>query len=176
LSLRGYSVVPSRPWRLVAVLVAVFAFTTTTTTPAFAEAVDCVIVKGIRPIECGPAMTSADEDYQKAHLDAEWWRPMVALYFDPGDVDRAICLMEKESGGDPNARNPSTDAAGLMQVMPFWAKIHGYTYDELFNPGINLWVASRIRDQQGWLAWSPYLRGVCRQGLRGSNRIHPTFV
>jgi hypothetical protein len=133
-----------------------------TITPALAKGIDCAKVTGMRPNECGRGLALALDDYQKARLEAEWWRPMVALYFEPGEVDRVICLMEKESGGDPAARNPSTGAAGLMQVMPFWAKTHGYSYQELFDPGINLWVASLIRDQQGWPAWSPYLRGACR--------------
>ncbi|HET7847210.1 MAG TPA: transglycosylase SLT domain-containing protein [Acidimicrobiia bacterium] len=135
-----------------------FVMVSATITPALARGVDCAKATGIRPIECGRAV----DDHPPTHVEAEWWRPMVALYFEPGDVDRVICLMEKESGGDPEARNPSTGAAGLMQVMPFWAKTHGYSYEELFDPGINLWVASRIRDQQGWPAWSPYLRGACR--------------
>ena len=113
----------------------------------------------------GPSLIGCDQDHpEHGHElgnDPEHWRPVVALYFQPEDVDRAICLIGEESGGDTDARNPSTGAAGLMQVMPFWAKTHGYTYEELFNPGINLWVASQIRDQQGWVAWSPYLRGAC---------------
>jgi hypothetical protein len=110
-------------------------------------------------IGCGQEETSAPK---KVGDSPEHWRPLVALYFDAEDVDRALCLMEKESAGDPDARNPSSGAAGLMQVMPFWAETHGYDYDDLFNPGINLWIASQIRDQQGWSAWSPYLRGECR--------------
>jgi hypothetical protein len=94
--------------------------------------------------------------------DPEQWRNLVAFYFAPEDVDRAVCLMGHESGGNPEARNPTSDAAGLMQVMPFWAKRHGYDYDMLFNPAVNLWLASRIRDEQGWGAWTPYQRGECR--------------
>jgi len=163
LSLRAYSVVPSRPWRLVVILVMALAITSTATTPARAEGVDCAMATGLRPIECGREMTPEVEDgYQKADLNSEWWRPLIALYFNAEDVDRVACLMEKESAGDPEARNPSTGAAGLMQVMPFWAKSHGYGYHDLFKPGINLWIASQIKDQQGWKAWSPYLRGSCR--------------
>ena len=94
--------------------------------------------------------------------DPERWRSLAAFYFAPEDVDRVICLMGSESGGNPAARNPSSGAAGLMQVMPFWAERHGYEYDLLFNPAINLWIASQIRDDQGWGAWTPYQRGECR--------------
>ena len=87
---------------------------------------------------------------------------LVSFYFAPEDVERVICLMGKESGGNPEARNPNSGAAGLMQVMPFWASRHGYEYDMLFNPAVNLWIASGIRDEQGWGAWTPYQRGECR--------------
>jgi Transglycosylase SLT domain len=94
--------------------------------------------------------------------DPEVWRPLAAVYFQPDQVDRVMCLMGHESGGNPDARNSSSDAAGLMQVMPSWASHFGYGYDDLFNPAINLWVARQILDQQGWWAWAPYLRGECR--------------
>jgi hypothetical protein len=94
--------------------------------------------------------------------DAERWRALVSVYFDAGDVERVICLMEKESGGNPGARNRSSGASGLMQVMPSWADVFGYTPDQLFDPTVNLWISSQIREQQGWGAWTPYLRGSCR--------------
>jgi hypothetical protein len=94
--------------------------------------------------------------------DAGRWRGLVEVYFDADDVDRVICLMEKESGGNPNARNTSSGAAGLMQVMPPWADVFGYARDDLFDPTVNLWVASRILETQGWNAWTPYQRGSCR--------------
>jgi membrane-bound lytic murein transglycosylase MltF len=91
----------------------------------------------------------------------EQWRPLTTAYFG-GDADRALCLMGYESAGDPGARNPSSGAAGLMQVMPFWASEYGVTYADLFDPETNLRVAKGIRDTQGWTAWSPYNRGLCR--------------
>ncbi|MEX2134369.1 MAG: transglycosylase SLT domain-containing protein [Acidimicrobiia bacterium] len=90
------------------------------------------------------------------------WGPLVASYFRPEDVARALCLMELESAGDPGARNPASGATGLMQVMPFWAGHFGYSTSDLFNPWTNLEVAAAIREQQGWEAWSPYIRGMCR--------------
>ena len=90
------------------------------------------------------------------------WGPLVASYFRPEDVDRALCLMDLESAGDPEARNPASGASGLMQVMPFWAGHFGYSTSDLFNPWTNLEVAALIRDQQGWGAWNPYVQGMCR--------------
>lgn len=92
----------------------------------------------------------------------ERWGPLVASYFRPEDVARALCLMELESAGDPEARNPVSGASGLMQVMPFWASHFGYAASDLSNPWTNLEIAAVIRDQQGWGAWSPYVRGMCR--------------
>jgi len=94
--------------------------------------------------------------------DAGRWRDLVEVYFDSDDVERVICLMESESGGNPNARNQSSGASGLMQVMPGWADLFGYTPDDLFDPTVNLWIASQIRRDQGWAAWTPYQRGSCR--------------
>lgn len=90
------------------------------------------------------------------------WGTLVASYFQPEDVARALCLMELESAGDAEARNPTSGASGLMQVMPFWAGHFGYNTSDLFNPWINLEIAAGILDKQGWDAWSPYGRGMCR--------------
>ena len=94
--------------------------------------------------------------------DVERWRDLVEVYFDADEVDRVICLMQSESGGNPNARNQSSGASGLMQVMPGWADVFGYTPEDLFDPTVNLWIASQIRQDQGWAAWTPYQRGYCR--------------
>lgn len=91
----------------------------------------------------------------------EQWRPLATAYFG-ADTDRALCLMGHESAGDPAARNSSSDAAGLMQVMPFWASEYGVAYADLFDPDTNLRIAKGILDAQGWTAWSPYNRGLCR--------------
>ncbi len=48
----------------------------------------------------------------------EAWRPLVQRYFKPEDVDKALYVIEGESGGDPNATNTSSGAAGLFQILP----------------------------------------------------------
>ena len=113
----------------------------------------------VRP-EPGPGGGEADP-YLGSRTDIETWRPLAALYFDADDVGRAMCLMIAESGGNPEARNPTSGAAGLMQIMPFWAEVFGYSHDDLFRPDVNLWVASQIFEKQGWTAWTPYQRGLC---------------
>jgi hypothetical protein len=91
--------------------------------------------------------------------NVERWRELVSAYFPAGDVDRALCLMDHESGGDPDALNPTSSAAGLFQVMPFWWDHYG---GDRFNPETNVRVAALIKADQGWTAWSPYNRGECR--------------
>ena len=92
--------------------------------------------------------------------DTEQWRTLVAQYFQPEQVDTMLCLMQHESGGNPNADNPNSSAAGLFQIMGFWwDKYGGNPYD----PETNVALARVIYDQQGYGAWNPYGRGLCRQ-------------
>ena len=91
--------------------------------------------------------------------DVERWRPLVAQHF--ADVNRVLCLMRYESGGNPDAYNPS-GASGLMQIMPFWADSLGIPRASLFDPATNIEVAAHVYSVQGWWAWSPYKAGRCR--------------
>ena len=93
----------------------------------------------------------------------EQWRTLVSAYFQPGeDVDRALCLMGYESGGNPNAYNPS-GASGLMQVLSGWADDYGYQKDQLFDPNINLLIAADLKNRFGWTQWAPFNRGLCHE-------------
>ncbi len=94
----------------------------------------------------------------------EQWRPLVAAYFRPGDVDRALRIMQCESGGDPNIMhdfsNPAS-ASGLFQHLgKYWATrsaAAGYGGVSIFDPTANVAVAAWLRDQPGgWQHW------VCR--------------
>ena len=89
-------------------------------------------------------------------------RPLVAGFFEPGDVETALCLMYHESRGDPNADNPRSTARGLMQELKGWADHYGFAYSDLYNPSINLWIAAQLRYNDGWHHWSPWNRGLCR--------------
>ncbi|HLF43231.1 MAG TPA: lytic transglycosylase domain-containing protein [Acidimicrobiia bacterium] len=96
--------------------------------------------------------------------DVEQWRSLVDAHF--GDlgavaVETALCLMARESGGNPTARNVSSGATGLMQVLPSWAPRFGLTRSDLEDPEINLWVSRQLYDDGGWGHWSPYNRGEC---------------
>lgn len=99
--------------------------------------------------------------YRGMGSQAEKWRGLAANYFHTDDLNRVVCLIAHESGGNPNARNPYSGAAGLMQVMPFWAGEFGFAVSDLYDPNINLLLAHKIRGVQGWTAWSPIKRGQC---------------
>jgi Tfp pilus assembly protein PilV len=52
----------------------------------------------------------------------ERWRGTVSAHFPASRVEEALQVMQCESGGDPDARNPYSGAAGLFQFMPgTWA-------------------------------------------------------
>lgn len=93
-------------------------------------------------------------------VDVERWRALVAVYFD--DVETALCLIAAESRGNPDARNPSSGASGLLQVLPSWASVFGYKSSDLFDPAVNLKISAALYADGGWGHWSPWLRGECR--------------
>lgn len=106
-----------------------------------------------------PSPVASGTSRPKEALNVDGWRPLVESYFPADAVERMLCLMWYESRGDPNAVNPSSGAAGLFQVMPFWWDHYG---GDRFDPATNTRVARLIWDQQGYKAWSPYNRGLCR--------------
>lgn len=94
----------------------------------------------------------------------EMWRPLVSEYFAADQVDTALRVMECESGGDPNAKNPNSSASGLFQFLKttwdWTAEITGSpTYDEggPYDPVWSIrnavWLQSR---GSGWNQWSCY--------------------
>lgn len=90
----------------------------------------------------------------------EQWRPLVEKHF--GHLTpTAMCLIHHESRGNPNALSPA-GARGLLQVMPFWAHHYGIPPDQLYDPDTNLRTARLVYQAQGWRAWNPYKRGLCR--------------
>lgn len=87
------------------------------------------------------------------------WTDLILVYFPESDLSRVLCVMAAESGGNPNAYNPS-GASGLMQILASWAPVFGYTAGDLFDPAINLEIARQLRDDT-WLHWNPVKDGRC---------------
>ena len=111
-----------------------------------------------QPIEQEPIRLTPQ--LSRGNGGTEQWRTLVSTYFQPDQVDTMLCLMQHESGGNPNAQNPNSSAAGLFQIMGFWWDQYG---GNPYDPETNVALAQVIYDQQGYGAWNPYGRGLCRQ-------------
>lgn len=88
----------------------------------------------------------------------EEWRPLVARFFPAAQVDKALRVMACESQGNPDARNPSSGAAGLFQHMPQWwasrSQAAGFAGRSVYDPEANVGTAAWLWSRDGWGAWS----------------------
>ena len=100
--------------------------------------------------------------------NVERWRPAVteavlAFGGDDADVHRFLRIMQCESAGRPDAKNPNSSASGLMQHLTrYWldrAKRAGMPEADVFDPQANIWVSAWLAlsaPEGGWQHW------VCR--------------
>lgn len=88
----------------------------------------------------------------------EEWRSLVSAYFAPEHVDLALRIISCESGGDPNAQNPTSGAAGLFQQIPrYWeARVSaaGMPGGSIFDPIANVAASAYLAYTEGWGHWS----------------------
>jgi hypothetical protein len=88
----------------------------------------------------------------------EEWRSLVSAYFAPEDVDLALRVISCESGGDPNAQNRSSGAAGLFQHIPrYWeARVAnaGMPGASIFDPIANVAASAYLAYADGWGHWA----------------------
>jgi hypothetical protein len=114
----------------------------------------------------GSCVPAAPPVHRGMGADVEQWRGLVSAYFPASQVERALCIMEKESGGNPNAKNPRSSASGLFQHLArFWGErssAAGWGGSSIWNPEANIAVAAWLQRTGGWGHWSPYNRGLCR--------------
>lgn len=102
--------------------------------------------------------------------NVEQWRGLVAAYFPASEVERALCIMSHESGGNPNAQNPRSTAAGLFQFLrSTWDSLvprsvtgGSYGSGRVFVPEANVAAAAWLVAADGWYHWAPWNRGLCR--------------
>ena len=100
--------------------------------------------------------------------NVERWRndvvAAIAAYGGPAsEVDLFLTIMHRESRGQPDATNPTSGAAGLMQHMPqYWdqrAISAGYAgaspYDPIANINVSAWLLYQAAGG-GWGHWSTY--------------------
>lgn len=83
----------------------------------------------------------------------ERWRPLVAKYFKPEDVDKALYVISGESGGNPGAVGDGGDSGGLFQLNAGGLGA-GMTNDQKFDPETNIRVAAQaVYGGSGWRPW-----------------------
>jgi soluble lytic murein transglycosylase-like protein len=93
----------------------------------------------------------------------EQWRDLAEEYFPANRVDEALQIMGCESGGDPDAYNPYSGAAGLFQFLPStWASTApkaGFPNASAFDPEANIasaaWLGNLYVDL-GLYFWQPW--------------------
>lgn len=90
---------------------------------------------------------------------AKDWRPLIELFFQAGDVDRAVDVVQCESHGQPDAKNPRSTASGLFQhLASLWsdrAAKAGYAGTDVFDPVANTAVAAwLVYEGGGWRHWN----------------------
>lgn len=86
------------------------------------------------------------------------WTSLVSAYFAPEDVELALRVISCESGGDPNAQNRRSGAAGLFQHIPrYWeprAAAVGMAGASIFDPVANVAAAAWLVATEGWRPWA----------------------
>lgn len=89
--------------------------------------------------------------------DVERWRPLVSTYFPSDRIDWALHIIECESHGDPNAKNPRSTASGLFQhLASMWddrAEAAGWAGSDVFDPLANVAVAAWLLETGGPGHW-----------------------
>ena len=100
-----------------------------------------------------PTATSVDRGMGS---DVEQWRPLVEAYFG-ANTDAALRVMACESGGNPNADNPRSTAAGLFQFLAStWERTTGEQYPgNVYNGAANIAAAAKLSSGgSDWSQWS----------------------
>ena len=86
------------------------------------------------------------------------WESLIVIHFRPADHEWARRVMECESGGDPDATNPTSGAAGLFQFLPStwtWASDHaGWEGSSPHDAQANVAVAADLYYWLGPTQWS----------------------
>jgi hypothetical protein len=119
---------------------------------AIAEAAQEVLLAELRELN-GPY----DNVTSRYSWDVERWRPVVDTYFPEDRVEWALRIMECESRGDPNAKNPNSSASGLFQhlarLWPPRAEAAGWAGADVFDPFANIAVAAWLLENGGTSHW-----------------------
>jgi len=92
--------------------------------------------------------------YRMAHpsrvVSTSTWRPLVRWYWPASQVEYALVIMRRESGGQPRAYNQS-GCAGLFQLSRYWYSSK-WDFDP-FDPEQNVKHAAMVWRLCDWHAW-----------------------
>ncbi|MFV9671843.1 MAG: transglycosylase SLT domain-containing protein [Acidimicrobiia bacterium] len=96
----------------------------------------------------------------------ERWRPIVEQYFATERIDEALSIIDCESNGDPNARNPRSSASGLFQFLDrTWSHSSeqaGFEGASPFLPEANIAAAAWLVEYSLGVGDSPWAHWTCR--------------
>jgi len=96
----------------------------------------------------------------------ERWRPLVEQYFAPERIDEALSIIDCESNGDPDARNPRSSASGLFQFLDrTWlhsSKQAGFQGASPFSPEANIAAAAWLVEYSLGTGDAPWAHWTCR--------------
>lgn len=96
------------------------------------------------------------------------WADDVARYFPLDQVDTMLRIIGCESGGNPNAKNPTSTASGLTQMLAGWydGRWWPHRFDP-FDPDENLYHASLLAAANpGFTDWNA--SRACWAGTAGA--------
>ena len=93
----------------------------------------------------------------------ERWRALLERYFAPEDVDKALYVMQGESGGDPMASGDGGASIGLFQLNDDGLG-SGMSARQRLDPETNIRVAADA--VYGGSGWRPWGEGVTYKGKR----------
>lgn len=83
---------------------------------------------------------------------------IVADFTPIGEVDTALYIASRESGCNPNAKNPNSSASGVFQIVNgtwlYWSDRCGYAGASAFDAAANVAVAACMVEAEGWGPWA----------------------
>ena len=96
--------------------------------------------------------------------NVEQWRAKVAKYFRPEDVDKALYVINGESGGNPTIKGDNGASIGLFQMNRAGGLGSGSSVSQLEDPDYNIRLAAQA--VYGGSGWSPWGEGSTYQGQK----------
>src|SRR5665647_200647 len=81
---------------------------------------------------------------------ARWVRLARGTGWPWSQIPTLMLVIDRESGGNPNAKNPTSTASGLLQLM----SIHWAGKFNPFAPRLNLSYGCKLWRGSGWQPWS----------------------